>query len=61
MDIKNNIMDFSMEGDFQERLLKRIKEECFSELSDDDLAYVNAAAAKPVPGKIITIIMPEQQ
>ena len=44
-------MDFSLETDFQERLLKKIKRECFAELSDDDLGFVNAAG-KPM------IIMP---
>lgn len=39
------MMDFSRESRFQEQLLKRIKGECFSELSDEDLSFVNAAGA----------------
>ena len=51
-----DMLDFSRETSFQERLLQKIKAECFSALSDDDLEWVNAAgvvspadpAAKPV-------------
>lgn len=36
-------MDFSLEGGFQEQLLNRIKAECFAELGDETLDFVNAA------------------
>lgn len=45
--MKQKIMDFSVETGFQERLLKKIKQECFCAISDDDLQFVNAAG---VPG-----------
>ena len=51
-----NCLDFSREGNFQERLLKRIKAECFAELDDADLAFVNAAGANE---KVIGIVMPD--
>lgn len=44
-------MDFSMEGRFQERLLKKIKAECFAELDDDDLRFVNAAGTPNIAEK----------
>ena len=40
---RQEFMDFSMETDFQEKLLERIKDECFGALSDEDLEFVNAA------------------
>lgn len=53
------IMDFSRETRFQERLLQKIKAECFGALSDEDLDYVNAAGT-PVPPEnaVIGMILP---
>lgn len=55
-----DVMDFSREGNFQERLLERINAECFSELTDDDLDLVNAAGTQDVK-KIISVILPDLQ
>lgn len=55
------MFDFSKEGDFQETLLRKIKAECFSEISDDDLEYVNAAAGRQLPDEAIRIILRDQQ
>ena len=56
--MKQNIMDFSVDTDFQERLLKKIKMECFSEVGDDDLELVSAAGVTE-PKTVTVIIMPD--
>ena len=43
--------DFSVDGDFRERLLRRIKAECFSALDDDALEMVNAAGVSDLPAQ----------
>jgi len=52
-------MDFSLEGNFQERLLSRIRNECFAELSDDDLGIVNAAGSLN-SDKTVIVLRPDQ-
>ena len=54
------VMDFSGGTGFREELLRKIKAECFSELSDEDLDYVNAAGV-PLSEKTVTIILTDQQ
>lgn len=57
--MKLSDMDFSMENDFQERLLKKIKSEYFAELSDDDMGFVNAAGILNPDGMAI-LLHPDQ-
>ena len=58
--MKHEFMDFSRETRFQERLLKRIKKECFGELEDDDLSFVNAAGVVHPAGPA-SVEIPELQ
>ena len=48
--MKHEFMDFSRETRFCEDLLRKIKAECFAELDDDDLSFVNAAGVPDIPG-----------
>ncbi len=40
-------VDFSRDSGLEDSLLTRIREECFHQLADDDLAWVSAAGTPP--------------